>query len=117
MTAGATIFEIDFDGTGANITRDGGGEMPEADFEALIRSVTYENTSDNPTAGDRTASFRIHDGDDFSNWAVSTITVVPVNDVPVATGNTVIASEDVPLVIGAGDFSFTDVEGDGFEHG
>ena len=40
------------------------------------------------------------------------ITVNAVNDVPVATGNTVIASEDVPLIIGAGDFSFTDVEGD-----
>ena len=40
------------------------------------------------------------------------ITVNAVNDVPVATGNTVIASEDVPLVIGASDFSFTDVESD-----
>ena len=85
VTAGGTTFDIDFDGTGANITRDGGGEMPEADFEALIRSITYENTSDDPTAGDRTASFRIYDGDDFSNWAVSTITVVPVNDAPVNT--------------------------------
>ena len=43
---------------------------------------------------------------------VFTISVTPVNDVPVATGNTVIASEDVPLVIGPSDFSFTDVEGD-----
>ena len=42
--------------------------------------------------------------------AVLNITVNAVNDVPVATGNTVIASEDVALVIGAGDFSFSDVE-------
>ncbi|MCH6544828.1 MAG: SDR family NAD(P)-dependent oxidoreductase, partial [Deltaproteobacteria bacterium] len=40
------------------------------------------------------------------------IRVNAVNDVPVATGNTVIASEDVPLVIGPSDFDFTDVEGD-----
>ena len=40
------------------------------------------------------------------------ITVNAVNDVPVATGNTVFASEDVPVVIGLSDFNFTDVEGD-----
>ena len=45
--------------------------------------------------------------------AVMNITVNAVNDVPVATGNTVVAQEDVPLVIGAGAFSFTDVESDG----
>ena len=44
--------------------------------------------------------------------AVLNITVNAANDVPVATGNTVIAAEDVPLVIGAGAFSFTDVESD-----
>ena len=45
--------------------------------------------------------------------AVMNITVNAVNDVPVATGNTVLATEDVPLVLGAGAFSFSDVEGDG----
>ena len=40
------------------------------------------------------------------------ITNVTANTAPVATGNTVIANEDVPLVIGVSDFIFTDTEGD-----
>ena len=41
------------------------------------------------------------------------VTVNVANSAPIATGNTVIATEDVPLVIGLGDFNFTDAEGDG----
>ncbi len=59
-------------------------------------------------------------GLDFSSSEEATIALrpeliinfTPVNNVPVATGNTVIASEDVPLVIGAGDFNFTYAESD-----
>jgi hypothetical protein len=38
--------------------------------------------------------------------------VTAINDAPVATGNTVVADEDVPLVIDAADFLFTDAETD-----
>ena len=40
------------------------------------------------------------------------IDVTPVNDVPVATINTVSTSEDTPLNFASGDFTFTDVESD-----
>ena len=84
VTVGGTTFDVDYDGAESfGINRTGGGEMPEADLEALIRSITYEHTSDNPTAGDRTFSFTTNDGDTSSNTAVSTITVVAVNDPPV----------------------------------
>ncbi len=89
VTVGGTTFDVDYDGAESiSFNRTGGGEMPEADIEALIRSITYEHTSEDPTAGDRTFSFVTSDGDANSNTAVSTITVVPVNDAPVATDNT-----------------------------
>ena len=40
------------------------------------------------------------------------IDVTPVNDVPVATINTVSTTEDTPYTFASGDFTFTDVESD-----
>ena len=55
-------------------------------------------------------SYSVADTDGIRSVSVPVnLTVNPVNDVPVATGNSVIAAEDVPLVIGPGNFSFTDV--------
>jgi VCBS repeat-containing protein len=44
--------------------------------------------------------------------ATATITVNVVNDVPVATANTVTTAEDNAYTFGVGDFTYTDVEGD-----
>ena len=58
--------------------------IPQADLDTLIRSITYENTSDDPTAGDRTLTFTATDSANATSApAVSTITVTPVNDAPV----------------------------------
>ena len=62
--------------------------------------------------GSDSFAYVLSDDDGESSTAVVTITVNAVNDVPVATGNTVIANEDVPLIIGPSDFSYTDTEGD-----
>ncbi|MCP4104110.1 MAG: hypothetical protein GY749_01010, partial [Desulfobacteraceae bacterium] len=64
------------------ITRNGGGEMLKADLGLLVRGITYENTSGNPTAGARTLTFITNDGDADSNQPVSTITVAGANDPP-----------------------------------
>ncbi len=75
---------------------------PRGAFDSLaVGEIAYE-----------TFTYSANDGALDSNIVSVTITVIGVNDVPVATGNTVIASEDVPLVINASDFTFTDVEGD-----
>ena len=83
-TVGSTLFDLDFDGTGFTITRSGGGTIPQADLQALLRLVTYENTSSDPTTGNRT--FTVVPQDDqsanASPAAFSTITVSAVNDVP-----------------------------------
>jgi parallel beta-helix repeat protein len=67
----------------------------------------------NGTEGTKLSASPVGGTSAFSSITESAqISVTNINDVPVATGNTVIADEDVPLVIGAADFSFTDIESD-----
>ena len=83
-TVGTTDFEIDFDGSGFSIQRNISGEMPEADLQTFIRSITYENISGVPTVGDRTIDFLPRDGNALIGLtSTSTITVAAVNDAPV----------------------------------
>ncbi len=85
-TVGSTDFEIDFDGSGFSIQRDISGEMPEADLQTLLRGITYENLSENPTVGNRTLDFIPQDGDALVGLtSTSTITVAATNDAPVIT--------------------------------
>jgi VCBS repeat-containing protein len=72
--------------------------IPQADLDTLIRGITYENTSQDATAGDRTLTFTATDsGNATSAPAVSTINVVPVNDPPVATNDTISVTEDTAV--------------------
>jgi hypothetical protein len=57
-------------------------------------AVRFSNTSDNPSAVARTIEITVNDGSANSNVAVSTISVVPVNDAPVANPNTGSGAED-----------------------
>jgi len=99
VTVGGTSFAIAY--TTANgqfaISKSGGGEMPVADINSLLRGIGYQNGSDNPTAGSRTLSAVANDGAAGSNTAVATLSVVPVNDAPVAADNSYTAVEDILL--------------------
>ena len=77
---------------------------------AQLADLTFTSASNDST--DSSFTYTVNDAGTGVTSAVMNITVNAVNDVPVATGNTVIASEDVPLVIGASDFNFTDTESD-----
>ncbi|MDA1250804.1 MAG: DUF4347 domain-containing protein [Planctomycetota bacterium] len=61
------------------------GSATLAQYEAAIRSITYENTSDNPSALTRTISFTVNDGDANSNTQTRDIAITPVNDAPTIT--------------------------------
>ncbi|MEO8381418.1 MAG: Ig-like domain-containing protein, partial [Acidobacteriota bacterium] len=64
------------------------GSSSTANYQTALRSVTYVNTSDNPSVLARTVSWRVDDGDatnNLSNIATSTINVAAVNDAPVLT--------------------------------
>ena len=77
------------------------GPASKAAYEAAIELIRYNNTSDNPTGGARTVTVTVNDGDDVSNMATTTITVVAVNDAPATdlnggtagTGNTAAFTE------------------------
>ena len=62
----------------------------------------FETPTDADADGDYEVTVRVDDGKGGSDMQAITVTVDDINDVPVATGNMVVASEDVPLIIGAG---------------
>jgi uncharacterized delta-60 repeat protein len=56
--------------------------------QALIRSISYTNVSENPSTTPRTVSFVLTDGDGGTSATVSkTINVTAVNDAPIVTAN------------------------------
>jgi Bacterial cadherin-like domain/Bacterial Ig domain/RTX calcium-binding nonapeptide repeat (4 copies) len=60
------------------------GTASVADYQAALRSVTYDNDSDNPS-GTRTVSFQVSDGALDSNSDARDVTVTGTNDAPVVT--------------------------------
>ncbi len=60
------------------------GSASMSDYQAALRSVSYENLSDDPSATNRTVSFRVNDSLE-SNILSRTLTVTPVNDPPALT--------------------------------
>ncbi|WP_249140371.1 beta strand repeat-containing protein [Bradyrhizobium manausense] len=64
------------------------GSSSLANYQAALRSVTYSNSSDNPSGATRTISYQVDDGqtaNHASNIVTSTTAVTPVNDAPVNT--------------------------------
>ena len=109
--ASVTITGLNLNGgtlthTGGTVTVTNGMTVTLAELADLTFTSALNDSTDS------SFTYTVNDAGSGVTSAIMNITVNPVNDVPVATGNTVIASEDVPLVIGPGDFSFTDVEGD-----
>ncbi|WP_411955639.1 beta strand repeat-containing protein, partial [Cysteiniphilum sp. SYW-8] len=54
-----------------------------ANYQAALRSVTYQNTSDNPSTLARTVRFVFNEGGSNSGAVTSTINITAVNDAPV----------------------------------
>lgn len=77
--------------------------------QAVMRSITYENVSDNPVPTERTVRFAVTDGDGgISNTSTTMINVAPVNDEPGGTDSTVTTPEDTAYTFLTADFGFTD---------
>ncbi len=73
-------------GTFSNGTLTFTGPASQTDYETVIHSVTYSNTSENPSAATRTVEITINDGDIDSNTLSRDVEIVPVNDAPVESG-------------------------------
>ncbi len=78
------------------------GEETLANYQSVLRALTYNNVSEDPTAGQRTIEVVINDGTSDSSAAVSTVTVVPANDAPVVDLNGSDAGEDFAATFNAG---------------
>lgn len=61
------------------------GSATLADYQTALRSVTYSNSSDNPSVATRTITFVVNDGTDPSNAVTRDVTVTAVNDGPTVT--------------------------------
>ncbi|MBN3888837.1 MAG: DUF4114 domain-containing protein [Nostoc sp. JL31] len=61
------------------------GTATVAQYQTALRSVTYQNSSDNPTTTTRTISFVVNDGTLDSSPTTRNINLTAVNDAPVTT--------------------------------
>lgn len=76
------------------------GTATVATYQTCLRSIVYDNSSQNPTAApDRVISFQVNDGDGDSNLATKTVTVTPVNDPPVAGADSWDTAGNTQLVV------------------
>jgi VCBS repeat-containing protein len=58
------------------------GSATLAQYESALEALRFENTSDDPDTTDRILEVVVNDGSSNSNTAITTIHVVPVNDLP-----------------------------------
>ncbi len=95
------------------------GEDTVENYQAALRTVIYQNTSQNPAELQRYIQFTVNDGVDESNFIRAIIDVVSVNDAPEITlPNTAITNEDSPLVFSSANSNaivVNDLEG-GFDN-
>ena len=64
------------------------GQASVTQYQAALQSVSYFNSSDNPSGQTRTISYQVNDGsaqNNLSNVVTATVAVAPVNDAPVIT--------------------------------
>jgi subtilisin-like proprotein convertase family protein len=91
-TAGSITGAFD-EGTGV-LALSGAASL--AQYQAALRSITYENTSDDPITAPRLISFQVADDTGTSSNVLSrSVTVIPVNDAPsFSAGGDVTVAED-----------------------
>jgi hypothetical protein len=90
------------------------GSSSVANYELALRSVTYQNSSDNPTVTTRTVSFKVNDGLDESNVATRDITINTVNDAPLAVDDALVRKQNRSTKIAVSTLleNDSDLEGD-----
>ena len=87
------------------------GSSSVANYQAALRSVTYSNSSNNPSTLQRTASFQVNDGAVASNVLTRAITVVATNNGPVlSAGGTLSYTENDPAAVVDGGVTVTDAD-------
>src|SRR5205823_8781334 len=90
------------------------GTTTVANYQSLLRSMKYTNSSDDPSTSARTVSFQVNDGassNNLSNIITSTINITAVNDPPTAFAFAGLpAQAGIPITYPAGKLGGTDAE-------
>ncbi|WP_143854090.1 beta strand repeat-containing protein [Nostoc sp. 'Peltigera membranacea cyanobiont' 210A] len=77
------------------------GNSSVANYQNVLRSLTYTNSSDNPNTTPRTVSFVVSDGIANSTVVNRNINITAVNDAPVAVNDSITTNKNTPIVINA----------------
>ncbi|MDZ7950300.1 beta strand repeat-containing protein [Nostoc sp. DedQUE09] len=77
------------------------GSATVANYQTALRSITYTNSSDNPSLTPRTVSFLINDGTANSTAVTRDINITAMNDVPVAVNDSITTKRNIPVIISA----------------
>lgn len=101
-TTGTAIVASSYNSATGELTLSGSDTL--ANYEAVLKTLTYNNTSEDPTVLDRIIQITVNDGGLSSPIVVSTISVIAENDAPTV---------DLNGVTGGIDFATTFTEGDG----
>ncbi len=73
------------------------GVATPAAYQAVLRSVAYDNTSQAPDVAQRTVSVTVTAASGTSNVVTATVDVTPVNDAPVAQDLSLTGDEDTVI--------------------
>ncbi|MEP0945108.1 MAG: tandem-95 repeat protein [Rhizobiaceae bacterium] len=77
-----------------------GDPLTNANVEEMLESLSYRNTSEDPTVGDRTFTIVLEDTSGATSLpADAAVTVYAVNDAPTASGNGGTVNEDGSLAV------------------
>src|SRR5439155_6468874 len=88
-----------WDAIGGTLTLSGTATVSA--YRSALRSVTYANTSDNPSVAARSVRFVVNDGRVAGAPAARSLTVVAVDDAPVAGAESYSTDADAPLNVPA----------------
>ncbi|MCA8997223.1 MAG: VCBS repeat-containing protein [Planctomycetaceae bacterium] len=97
---------------GALTLASAGNTATLAEWQAALRAVTYQNTSDSPDTTTRTIEFVLDDGTTLSNTLTSSVMILAVNDTPTditLSNNSIAENAGMNAVIG----NLTAVDPDG----
>jgi len=119
LTVGTLPAGITANVVGNVITLSGAASL--ASYETAIRAITFSNTSDAPDTTNRVITVVANDGTSNSATATTTISVVAVNDAPVArndtagvnAGSTVTTDATSGVIVSGGIASSADTDVDG----
>jgi lipopolysaccharide export system protein LptA len=107
-----TAISASYDAASGRLTLSGSDSVGH--YEQVLRTITYHNSSQNPTAGERQIEVTGTDLFGASNTATAHIEVVPVNDAPVVNlgshPDTTFTEGDSPLHITDAGATLTDAD-------